>query len=711
MLPILVKLPLIVGWLQADPLLLYSGLQQGVQGGFLGGALPTIDPNIGFTSQALGHRAALDVLAGHMPWWNPFEGVGTPLAGEMQSAALFPPSWLLALRNGQVYEHISFQIIAGLSAYALLRRLDLRRLPAFAGAGAFAFNGVFAWLGNAAVNPVALLPVVLLGIESAAASARSGRSGGGLWIIVGLAASLYAGFPEVAYLDGLLAGAWTLTRAGTLPGRARLAFLAKVAFAGVAGILVGAPILVAFLDFLPAAYVGGHAGGDFLHAHLDAANLPLVALPYLRGGIYAQPAQNAFWGGLGGYGGVGGYAGCTLLILAFAGIFGARRQKFRVLLAAWVVVALGLTFGASWLGWLAEFAPGLASIATYRYLPASWILCLCVLAAYAVDDLMAGGRLWHIRFGLSLAAVATIILTPRAMTLPISPSLASVGGVILAAACVASIVVAAFGFRLRLSSNWRAAGIAAALLTEMILLFGFPILFWPRGGTVDLEGIRFLQGHLGLQRFATLGPIAPNYGSYFGIASINYNDLPVPRAWVEFTHDRLDANADAIIFNGSVRAGSAAASAADALLRNRAAYAAVGVRYVVTPPEQKLGDLPDVFRDPVMRIVEMKDAAPYFSATGCRLHAFDRSRVSASCHGPATLQRLELFMPGWRAWVGTIRADVTPAARIFQSVELPAGNSEVLFAFEPPLMGYGYFALAIGIGLLIIDVARSTRRG
>jgi len=42
---------------------------------------------------------------------------------------------------------------------------------------------------------------------------------------------------------------------------------------------------------------------------------------------------------------------------------------------------------------------------------------------------------------------------------------------------------------------------------------------------------------------------------------------------------------------------------------------------------------------------------------------------------------------------------------------LPAGNSEVLFTFEPPLMGYGYFALAIGIGLLIIDVARSTRRG
>ena len=44
---------------------------------------PYIDPNAGYTTQALGHLAALDWLHGHVPWWNPFEGVGSPLAGEM----------------------------------------------------------------------------------------------------------------------------------------------------------------------------------------------------------------------------------------------------------------------------------------------------------------------------------------------------------------------------------------------------------------------------------------------------------------------------------------------------------------------------------------------------------------------------------------------------------------------------------------------------
>jgi hypothetical protein len=36
----------------------------------------------GWTSQALGHLAALDWLHGTVPWWNPFEGLGAPLIWE-----------------------------------------------------------------------------------------------------------------------------------------------------------------------------------------------------------------------------------------------------------------------------------------------------------------------------------------------------------------------------------------------------------------------------------------------------------------------------------------------------------------------------------------------------------------------------------------------------------------------------------------------------
>src|ERR1700756_3237925 len=73
----------------ANPINQLSGLGTTIQPGLLQGQ-NNIDPDIGFTSQALGHLAAVDWLHGHVPWWNPYEGVGAPLAGELQSAALFP---------------------------------------------------------------------------------------------------------------------------------------------------------------------------------------------------------------------------------------------------------------------------------------------------------------------------------------------------------------------------------------------------------------------------------------------------------------------------------------------------------------------------------------------------------------------------------------------------------------------------------------------
>src|ERR1035437_8473724 len=57
----------------------------------------TLDPNDGTITQALGHTAAEQVLHGHMPWWNYDEQVGAPLAGDMQSAALFPLTLILSL--------------------------------------------------------------------------------------------------------------------------------------------------------------------------------------------------------------------------------------------------------------------------------------------------------------------------------------------------------------------------------------------------------------------------------------------------------------------------------------------------------------------------------------------------------------------------------------------------------------------------------------
>ncbi len=705
LLPILAKLPLLAGLLRANPVLLYAGLGQALRPGWLGGwpPLPTIDPNIGFTSQALGRRAALELLAGRMPWWNPYEGVGMPLAGEMQSAALFPPTLLLALRDGQLFEHIGLQIIAGLATYGLLRRLDLARLPAFAGAAAFAFNGVFAWLANAVVNPVAFLPMLLLGIETLARRTRQGSSGGGTWIIIGLAASLYAGFPEVAYLDGLLAAAWTLLRAGGLPGRQGARFLLRIAIAAVAGLLIAAPILCAFLDYLPLAELAGHAADRPPLPPLRPAYLALLPLPYLFGGIFAFPEHADFWSN------VGGYCGCALPALGFAGILGRSQRGLRLLLAGWIVVALGLTFGAPGSEWLARLIPGLRVVALARYLPASWLLCLCVLAALALDDLAKHRRAWPIAAGVAvlLAGIGVSLGVLQASGLRFLPDRLSrcflagaAGGVVL--------LLLVLGMP-RAARTWRAAGLAAVLVGESVAWFVLPTLFYPRGGAPELQAIGFLRAHLGLQRFATLGPIAPNYGAYFGLAAINHNDLPVPRTWTGYVGRELDPNAVPVIFNGGLRADPNGPSAAEALLSRQAAYAAIGVRYVVTAG-QDLPGLPEVFRAPSgTRIYQLDGAAPYFAAPGCQLEVRDRTHLSASCEAPATLVRLEMAMPGWHAWVGDAAVDIVTTGGIFQSVALPAGRSDVVFAFRPPFMRWAYAACVTGAAATLAGLRRARR--
>lgn len=708
--PLLCKAHLILGALKAQAALLYAGLAVGLAGGpGRSSPYPTIDPNIGFTSEALGRQAAEQVLSGRLPWWNPFEGVGAPLAGEMQSAALFPLTWLLALPDGQLWMHLALQMIAGLATWDLLRKLGAGRLAAAAGAVAFEFNGAFGWLANAAINPIAFLPVVLLGVEIVREQTGTRRSSGLAWIAVGVAASLYAGFPEVAYIDGLLAAAWTLARTGSLaPGR-RLAFLVRVGAGVLIALALAAPVLVAFFDYLPLAHLGAHTAGAFADLHLPARYLPALFVPYAFGGIFHDAPYADFWAN------VGGYAGCGLVSLAIFGATGARERVLRMTLAAWVVVALAATYGAPGVSALVRAVPGLADAAFYRYAPASWSLALCVLAALGLSDLRTGVP----RVRLAASAVATAALLAAAMALARAQG-AYLGAGLGRPSFVAAVLVLASLIAVALTA--RRTGrlvpmLAAVLVAEGAAAFVLPTLSWPRAGHLDRDAIAFLQANAGLQRIATTGPLAPNYGSYFGLATINHNDLPIPKAWTDYVKRHLDAEADPVLFLGG--------SSIDDLAARPDAYRAVGVRYVLVPrdalatqPFAALAARTDIAGEPYRRvhrsetmdILELSAPAAYFQAPGCQLTPQSRERLLAHCAAPTQLVRLELSMPGWRATVDGREAPLRTTGEIFQAIDLPAGASSVTFAFEPPGVRWGFLALGAGVVALLADAVWRRRR-
>lgn len=691
LLPLLVKLPLLIGYLVSNPMRIWGALSTGTSRPLLFGA-PSLDPNIAYTSHALGTLAARQMFAGETIWWNPYEGLGAPLAGEMQAAALFPPTWLLLLPQGQVLEHILFQVVAGLASYALLRTLGIGRVGAWLGATAFSFNGVFAWLGNAIVNPVCFLPVVLLGIKLLARTTRRDQLLGGALVTFGLSGSLYAGFPEVAYLNGLLIAVWTLHKAYRAGRGAALIFLLRVGIFGLCALLLTAPLLIAFADYLLVADIGEHAGNFLAEGAVPRQFLTELFLPYFIGG----PTNNhyAFWGS------TGGYAGLCLTVLAVAGAVGLRLRSLRIVLVIWILFCLGVTFGVPMFIPLAHLIPLTHSAALYRYLDSSWLFAMSVLAAFAIDDLASEpGKTWRLKVGLVATAVLISVAVAFSLGEDVRPD-GKISALSIAGQLAAVSGVAAAAWLSARSRTGVANGVIAAVAAlEIVTLFAIPIASYPRRVTTELGGVRFLQRELGMQRFVTYGPIEANYGSFFGIAEINHNDLPTPRDWVKYSEERLGNAGTSIFFRLPSRSK---------FLKLLPAYAESGARFVVTPTDMAL-PLVQRYRDRAMRIYEVPGTSAYFGAPSCNLVPESRTLVRATCARPSKLERLELWMPGWKATVSGRATPLMKTKGVFQAVSLPRGPSTVSFRFEPPFLSLGYIAAVLGAILFAAMLACAWR--
>jgi hypothetical protein len=681
-----------------NPLNLYSGLVAITHPGLIVGS-PSADPNSGITAQALGHLAAVDWLHGHVPWWNPYEGLGAPLAGEMQSAALFPPVLLLFFSNGQVYFHLLLELVAGFSTYLLLHRLRVGRSAAVGGACAFALCGTFAWFSHAPANPVAFLPLLLLGIEYA--------TGGPTWrrlawvtVALALALSLYAGFPETAYIDGVLAALWAVARGIELPSHQRTRFaLTILAGAGV-GVLVAAPILVAFGDYLPTAATGGH-NGTFGGVSLPSAGTPQVFLPYIYGPIDAFSSSDvsgvlrSIWGS------VGGYLTASLLMLGTVGLFGRRHRVVRGALVVWLFLALGRTFGFPLSRFVINALPGMKDVAFYRYSPPTWTLALVVLAAFGFDDLVHHHvpRWWVLASGaFSVMVVALSATQARPLLHRLVGAadhrqwaLASVGW---ALAAIGFVIVAALFLR------GRTLGLVVlgVLVLDSLGMFVVPQLSAPRSVAVYPAPVAFLARHLGSSRFFTLGPLPANYGSYFALASLNSLDLPEPKRYESYVQHHLG------LPTGS---GPAAPIAAATFEFHLKAFEASGVKYLLTASGFRLpvasdgNDLKLVFAGPSADIYQLPSPGTLYgvNAGHCRILGEEISTARLVCSTSASLIRRELSMNGWSATVNGRPVPITTVG-VFQEVRVGTGRSVVTFTFTPPFTNVAVAAFLLGLLLV-----------
>lgn len=690
-----------------NALLYYSGLGNRDRGWWPGGY--TLDPNEGWTAQALGKLAAQSWVHGDIPLWNVYEGLGQPLAGEMQSAAFFLPFILLQLLpNGLFVMHLALEIVAGLSMLALLRQLRLGLVPAVAGAIAFGLNGVFSIMTNAPFNPIAFMPMSILGVEMMfrALSQKKSPRWAVAVIALALAWSLYSGFPETAFLQGLVMGAWALLRVWQTP-TARTRFLGFLALAGGAGLALAAPILLAFATFMSFGTTAYHEG--IANA---ASYQPLQAtafgLPFLAGG-----ALNPVIGLQ------AGYATVSVLLLAVVGLFGRRDRGLRILLGVVAVLFLLNAYGFAPVKFVLNHTPGIAATLGYKYGLVLIVFAAIILMAFAIDDLL---REQLSRRAISVAA-AVIGLYAAGSLLAVAGSghLTRLGWTV--AVCVILIVTLV----LIVMALWRSAGGArmaassAVLVTvlvgaETVWHYAMPQLSSSPTGPIDTAPITFLQQNLGTSRFYTLGPIQPNYGTYWGLSQLNANDLPIAKKYSDYLVHNLTpakgtpgAVGTQKSFNSFQLVPFNPKPAQQRVLltaygQQQRYFRDAAVKYVVMSPgvgdaagAQKLG-LHKVFTSKRAEIWEDPQASPNYTTPdgACQITRQTVTSVALDCAAPTTLTRRQLSSPGWSATInGRTTAMSDAPDQLFQKLEVPQGKSEISFAYQPK-----GFTLSLAISLL-----------
>ena len=588
--PVLLNLPELTNVFKTDPALRYSAIETHVQPGLLAG-FPLIDPSIGAFHEALGKRSADQVLHGQTPWWNSFEGAGLPLAGEMNSSPFFPLMPLVELPHGQVYIQTLIQIIAGLATFMLLSELGLTSVAAVFGALLFEVNGTIAWLSGGWSYPIPFLPLLLYGIEKLRSAESRQRFQGSCWISISIAVSISAGFIEIAYLNGLLGFAWAMLRLCQAPRQTRWRFAGHLLRSGTVGIFLAAPIIIAFFDYINVAILGMH-DGSAAEAHLWGIGIPQLLLPYVWGPIFYFAGQSPALGGQ--WGSVGGFAGFGTVVLAVAALFGTTQRSIRWLLASWIVLTLGATFGAPVIQEFVIHWPGLKFAAYYRYFDASWELALAILAAFAINDSIAVSRQalrTRLVVGIAFVSVACWIGLAiswdvvRKLWLNSEYPVWFVTSLSLAAAVALTIYAATW----LPWARYRAVVLGVVVTLEAAIFFLIPTLSYPVAGSLATGGVDYLKRNIGFQRMYSLGPIAPNYGSYFGIASINHDDLPLAKLWANYVSNRLDPYPNPLLFTGTYPPPNAGIpSREEELRRNLSGYEEVGVKYVLTFPGDHL---------------------------------------------------------------------------------------------------------------------------
>jgi hypothetical protein len=139
-------------------------------------------------------------------------------------------------------------------------------------------------------------------------------------------------------------------------------------------------------------------------------------------------------------------------------------------------------------------------------------------------------------------------------------------------------------------------------------------------------------------------------------------------------------------------------------------FGAVGTKYLVTTTDAPTAErlvkegLRQAFDDGSVSIFELPEVDGYFHTVdpSCKVKSVNWQVADVTCDRPSTLVRLELNDPGWSASRNGADAKVSTYGEIFQSVEVPAGESRVTFDYAPQYIWLAWLAAIGAIGWMVV---------
>lgn len=158
------------------------------------------------------------VKQGSLPLWNPYEGVGTPLLANQQSAVLYPFNLLFfVLPFSLAWSSLVFftPLLGGIFVYIYAKHLKCSSLGSLLGGVTFAFCGFsIAWLEwNTVLQTFIWLPLILLAVDKLFSSKK--KLVWGVVFVFALASSFLAGHLQTFFYVFLVQLAYMILKITT----------------------------------------------------------------------------------------------------------------------------------------------------------------------------------------------------------------------------------------------------------------------------------------------------------------------------------------------------------------------------------------------------------------------------------------------------------------------------------------------------------------